>query len=106
MLSRIPTIFWTLHSQPLAQPAAKHCARGLGWGVSEGENSGMAKLTVEKVITVLRLIGKGVSDCEISRHFGVNSSTIRSIRHGKTWRHVQGKYCAGGIDKNGVVVSV
>lgn len=48
----------------------------------------MAKLDEEKVRTISALMHTGLGNAEIARRFGVEPSTISSIRRGRTWRHV------------------
>ena len=51
-----------------------------------GQQNGMAKLTDE---TVRLILESQLSSLKLSPLIGINSSSIRKIRRGEAWRHVQ-----------------
>lgn len=51
-----------------------------------GERSHMARLTEEKVRAIREKQGTGAS---LAKEFGVSRPTIRRIKSGKGWRHVE-----------------
>lgn len=55
---------------------------------SKGEEKASSKLNNEKVREIREEIKKGIRCTVIARKFGVNSTTIYSLRDGKTWSHV------------------
>lgn len=52
---------------------------------AKGEGNGRAVLTEEGVRHIRRSV---LSNSDMAQQFGVDRSTIRAIRQGKTWRHV------------------
>lgn len=56
---------------------------------AKGERSGPAKLTTPQVVVIKREIQRGVSDRALAAMFGVTYFTIRNIRLGRYWAHVQ-----------------
>lgn len=54
----------------------------------KGEKQRFAKLNKEKVSEIKKLIKKGKSDTELSKHFLVARSTIFHIRNGNTWKDI------------------
>lgn len=54
-----------------------------------GERNGKSKLTEERVRSIKILLSQKVSDSEIARRFGLWYTTVRAIRLGITWSHVQ-----------------
>lgn len=60
---------------------------GLYKNQATGERHGSAKLTVEQVAEIKRLLPT-VGNRYIARDFGVHEATISSIRRGLTWRMV------------------
>lgn len=54
-----------------------------------GRRNGMSKMTEAKVVSALRLIDKGRSNRVIADKFGVDLATIRRIRNGTSWTHVE-----------------
>ena len=55
-----------------------------------GNNVFGAVLTDEKVIEIKSMIANGERNRPIAERFGVSISSIHHIRHGKTWRHIDG----------------
>jgi len=53
-----------------------------------GEESRLSKLKVEQVIEIKNLINSGNSNYKIAKLFGVNRSTIRMIKIGKSWKNI------------------
>ena len=53
---------------------------------ARGEAAGGAKLTSGSVEDIRARIVEGVNDAAIARQYGVDASSIRNIRIGKTWR--------------------
>lgn len=54
----------------------------------KGTNHAYAILNETLVMRIRGLIAEGVSDVLIGKRLGIHRSTIRSIRIGKTWKHV------------------
>lgn len=54
----------------------------------KGGKQRFAKLNKEKVSEIKKLIKKGKSDTELSKHFLVARSTIFHIRNGNTWKDI------------------
>lgn len=54
-----------------------------------GERNGRSRLTESDIRKIKYLINSGVSDSEIARRVNLWSSTIRAIRVGITWSHIQ-----------------
>lgn len=50
-----------------------------------GEKNPNRKLTREKVMEIRRLCAEGVMVKDVAARFGVSSSSISDIRHGKAW---------------------
>ncbi len=50
-----------------------------------------SKLTEDNIITIRQRIAAGLRNPPIAEEFGVSISTIHLIRHGKTWRHLDGR---------------
>jgi len=57
-------------------------------GAPPGETHGLHKLTEEGVREIRRLIEAGNTDVSIAKQYGVTTGCIRSIRIGRTWKHV------------------
>lgn len=96
---------------PLNKPNACHsCGNGYGgcinphhtyWGSDReneldkkihgtdnvGSRHGMAKLTEQQVIKILKLINQH-TDKQLAKKFSVSNRTINSIRLGKSWKHI------------------
>ena len=60
--------------------AAGHTMRGSGHK--------RARLVEDEVLEIRRLWAAGTSGMELSRQFGVGSSTIYNIVHRRTWTHI------------------
>lgn len=58
-----------------------------------GERHHRSTLTVEMVREIRR---GGMNDAEFARKLGVSRHTVRDVRVGKTWRHVEGKAALSG----------
>lgn len=56
---------------------------------TRGTKNGLAKLNPDRVRKIRLLHKNGMSQKEISEIFGVGTSCIYSIVHGKTWRHIK-----------------
>lgn len=54
----------------------------------KGSGNNNAKLNENKVRNIKLLINKGISNKEISSLFKVTQSCIKSIKNGRTWKHV------------------
>jgi len=54
-----------------------------------GERNGKSKLTEDDVKKIKNLIKLGISDSEVARRFNLWHTTVRAIRVGITWSHVQ-----------------
>lgn len=55
---------------------------------TKGEDQYLAKLTAEKVREIRILLKQGVSTVQLGKQFGVDRTTIRAVKSGKTWKHV------------------
>ena len=55
------------------------------WG---GEMHHSSKLTKPDVINIWKMIEGGKSDLKIAREYSVDSSSIRKIRQGRSWKHL------------------
>lgn len=66
----------------------KRIAEYNGRASNTGDSNHNAKLTVEKVKEIKRLLNQGEKVPKIAEMFGVGKSTIGSIKYGKTWKHV------------------
>ena len=53
---------------------------------SAGEIHGSAKLTVEEVIAIRELAGRGLTHRELGAMFGVSHTSIGDIVRGQSWR--------------------
>lgn len=58
-------------------------------GVFLGEKNKASVLKEEQVKEIKKLIKIGVACAKIARDFEVNNNTIRNIKYGFTWKHVQ-----------------
>ena len=54
-----------------------------------GESHGKSKLTEEQVCEIRSLVESGMSERDCAVLFGVGSYCVHSIKHRKTWAHVQ-----------------
>lgn len=54
-----------------------------------GEQFYLSKLKEYQVIEILRLKRKGITSNELSKKYGVSSSTIRGIWDRRSWKHVE-----------------
>lgn len=54
-----------------------------------GNNAPSAKLDEDNVKIILQLLQLGTSGRDIAKQFGVNESTISSIKLSKTWRYIE-----------------
>lgn len=54
-----------------------------------GEKCGKSKLLEEDIRCIRQMFSLGYSDSEISKYFSVWHTTIRAIRIGRCWSHVQ-----------------
>lgn len=55
-----------------------------------GEKNKSSKLTEEDVFNIINLKNSGMSKSEISRIYGVSSTTIYAIFNGRIWSHISG----------------
>lgn len=55
---------------------------------ARGEKQAFAKLKEKDIPVILSLYGKGEKQKRIAERFSVDISSIHSIVHGKTWRHI------------------
>ncbi len=55
---------------------------------AKGENTGNAKLTEKAVRSIRKDLARGESQSSVARRYGVYSTTIWLIAHGRTWTHV------------------
>lgn len=53
------------------------------------DNSNSAKLTINQVIEIRKLINQGCTDASIARQYNVTPTSIYHIRVGKTWMNVR-----------------
>jgi len=53
-----------------------------------GERNGASKLTDVEVMSIRRLLQKGLTQQAIAERFGVTQRTISDIKLRKKWRHV------------------
>lgn len=66
---------------------SQNVLRALALGLApRGEQRAAAKLTDEKVREIRASVG--TTTAQLARDFGVDKSTIKSVREGTTWRHV------------------
>lgn len=65
-----------------------HALKAKNNAAARGVGHGMSKLKPDDIVKIRRLISDGMMDTEISRQFNVSSTTINSVRKGKTWKHV------------------
>lgn len=54
-----------------------------------GVHNPQSKLDEETVRKIKSLLSQGVRNCEISKMFNLNKSTICNIKHGKTWTYLK-----------------
>lgn len=54
-----------------------------------GETAGNVKLDAEKVIKIKEMLKDKKSSASIAREFDVSPPTIRRLRDGKTWSHIE-----------------
>lgn len=55
-----------------------------------GVRAPSAKLTVDNVLTIRRLVSDGMFQEMVAKLFRVTNSTVSMIHTGKRWRHVVG----------------
>lgn len=55
-----------------------------------GERAGNARLTDAQAKEIRDLLGDGMSTRRVAARFGVSATTVRSIGHGQTWKHLEG----------------
>lgn len=79
-------LFLGTHLQNMHDMWAKGRARPRKFEVGVGHP--LAKLNDEKVVKIRKQIARGINAKEIAATFGVSDSAIKSIRSGKTWKHV------------------
>lgn len=53
-----------------------------------GEKHGNCKINTEQAITIKSLLGEGVRMAEISKRIQIPYETIRNIKRGDTWKHI------------------
>lgn len=58
---------------------------------ASGESQGHAKLTVEQVVEIKRLLSLGRTLKQVALLFGVKSGCISGIKYGHSWKHVKGE---------------
>lgn len=69
----------------------QHCHENGYWtyrGGNDGSKCGMAKLTEEQAQEILN---SSLSARELSKIYGVGAQNIRSMRRGKSWKHLKRK---------------
>lgn len=54
-----------------------------------GEANGRSKLTTTKVTEIKKLLKQGQKNTFIAKQFGVDPKTIRNIKNGVTWKHLE-----------------
>lgn len=64
---------------------------GLAKGLTLSKNS-MAKLRLEEMHEVMRMLKSGLSNMEISEKFGLHDRYVSLIRHGKRWKEIYPLY--------------
>ena len=57
-----------------------------------GEKNGTHKLTASDVLSIRSLLG-AFSDAELGRRFKVSTTSVRSIRIGRTWKQLKALTC-------------
>lgn len=57
--------------------------------IFRGEEQKRSKLTDELVLEIKKLFKQPHNLCEIARQYKVSDSVIRSIKFGKTWKHIK-----------------
>lgn len=57
-------------------------------GATQGEKSGMSKLTEEQVLEIVELVRSGKMQKKIAKDYGVTQSTVSRIWLGKSWAHL------------------
>jgi len=53
-----------------------------------GENNNLAKLSAEKVIEIRKRFSGGEKNKFLAKEYGVSISTISSVCHKQTWKHI------------------
>ena len=61
---------------------------------TRGERSSNHVLTDESVRDILKRLGKGSSQSELAREYGVSHTTINSVKRNTSWRHIDREECA------------
>lgn len=80
---RLDNLRWAT-SKENAADVSRHGRRAMGSDVFG------AVLDEEEVAAILRRVANGERNRPIAEDYGVSISTIHLIRHGRTWKHVQG----------------
>lgn len=66
---------------------ARHSHRVLG--KCNGENHGLAKLTVDAVVYIRQMHKHRVSSIKLAKRFGVTSVCVQNVINNKTWTSVR-----------------
>lgn len=53
-----------------------------------GSNNSIAKLKENEVLEIVNKLNQGFKNVELGKMYNVSSSTINSIRKGKSWNHI------------------
>ena len=56
--------------------------------VSNGSKNGNSKLNESQVVLIKKMLEEGISCIKIGREFNTSKSNILSIKHKKTWAHI------------------
>lgn len=62
-----------------------------------GENGGQAKLLFEQVKSIRQMLISGITGVALAEKFGVGTSTVYSIKNGRTWRRYSGSENRKGL---------
>ena len=57
---------------------------------AKGEDASNHKLRTDEVVSIKKLFSLGGRTSSIARQYGVSQATISNIRHGDTWKHIDG----------------
>ena len=77
---------WCTHQENMAHAGKMGVLNRPNLG--KGEKCPAAKLTEKMVIEIKQLLARGFSQTMIAKQYGVNKSTVRWIKIGRTWSHI------------------